>query len=181
MVTRAEARLVILCVACAGPLLGCGGSRTSPHTASSPTHAAASARAVWAAETQELCRDKRAAVAKLGYVQITNAGIARVGLPTVKRALDGYLTRLLGVLQDFYLRQQQVSTPPSVAAAMAAATEVDRRSQSATSLLRREVAGAKSAAELSAAFRTWIGTLQRLAARGDSLAQQVTLPSCTAR
>jgi hypothetical protein len=40
-----------------------------------------------------LCREKRAAIAGLGNVHITYAGIARAGLPAVKRSLDGYLAR----------------------------------------------------------------------------------------
>jgi hypothetical protein len=168
-------------VACAGLLLsltGCGGSNATTHTGAGPSNASANAVATWASRTQQLCREKRAAIARLGYVHITYAGIARVGLPTVKRSLEGYLGRLMALLRDFSRRQRQVATPPSVASTMRMATEADAQSQAATSRLRRAVMNAKTAVELSAAFRGWIATLRGLAARGDALAQQLNLPDC---
>jgi hypothetical protein len=137
-----------------------------------------SGSAEWASRTERLCRDKRAAITGLGYVHITNAGIARVGLPAVKHKLDLYLGRLLGVLQDFAGRQRQLAAPPSLSSTMAAATDADRQAQAATSRLRREVASASSPTELSVAFRGWTTRLQRLAARGDVLADQLNLPAC---
>jgi hypothetical protein len=138
----------------------------------------AGALAAWASGTQQLCREKRAAIASLGYVHITYGGIARVGLPAVKRSLDGYLARLLDVLRTFSRRQRQLVTPPSLRPTMAMADEVDRQSQSATTQLRHEVASADTAGRLSDAFRAWIVTSRRLAATGDELARQLNLPGC---
>ncbi len=152
--------------------LGCGGS------ASSTSSAAASAPTSWATQTEQLCREKLAAIAGLGYVHITDAGIARLGLPAVKRKLDHYLARLLAVLSDFARRQGRLSPPPSVRAPMAVATKVDLQSQAATLRLRRDVARAGSASALAAAFRVWIASSERLAARGDELARQLDLPDC---
>ena len=202
MVVRAPAwKLLIVLSACTGPLLlasGCGSSARSssvaPRAASSsaPTVAAhtgtpattttASASnagiAAWASQTQQLCVAKRAAIEKLGYVHIIYAGIARVGLPAVRRSLDRYLTKLLAVLIDFDRRQQRLATPPSLRSAMSQAAETDVESQDATRRVRAAVASSKTAAELSAGFNAWLVTLQRLSARGDAVAQQLGLPAC---
>jgi hypothetical protein len=138
----------------------------------------AGALAAWASGTQHLCREKKAAIASLGYVDITYGGIARVGLPAVKHILDGYLARLLGVLRSFTTRQQQLVTPPSLRVTMAAANQIDQQAQSATTRLRDGVARAKTAGEFSDAFHAWVATLQRLVARDDKLAQQMNLPAC---
>jgi hypothetical protein len=172
-------RLLIACVACAGLALaplGCGG--TSSRRTASGQGDGSSTRAEWATRTQQLCREKRVAIGRLGYVHITYAGIAREGLARVKGLLDDYLGRLLGVLRDFYQRQQQIATPPPLRPTVAMATEVDLQSQTATSRVRRDVASATTASALSAAFSAWIATLQRLAARGDALAQELNLPAC---
>jgi hypothetical protein len=145
---------------------------------SSTSSASTSARATWAARTQQLCREKRLMVGQLGSVHITYAGIARVGLPAVKRWLDRYLARLLAILRDSSQRQRQLPIPPSLSSTIAMATEIDRQSQSATRRLRHDVASAGTAAALSGAFRAWIATSQRLAARGDALARQLNLPMC---
>jgi hypothetical protein len=137
-----------------------------------------SASAEWASRTEQLCRDKRAAIAGLGGVHITYAGIARVGLPAVKRKLDLYLGRLLGVLQDFAGRQRLVAAPPSLSSTVAAAADLDRQAEAATSRLRRDVASVRSATELSTVFRAWNTRLQSIAARGDVLARQLNLPAC---
>jgi hypothetical protein len=92
-VTRGRVAALALSAALSLGGTGCGGSTSATDTKTSAP-AAASARAAWAARTQELCREKRAAIAGLGYVHITYAGIARVGLPAVKRALDRYLGQL---------------------------------------------------------------------------------------
>lgn len=184
----------IACVACAALLLGlaaCGGSASTARTTStrsdpsastprttSARNAAASDRAVWASQTQRLCREKRAAIARLGNIHITYAGIRRVGLPAVKRILDGYLARLLVVLHYFSERQQQLIAPADARAAMAQAAAVDRRSQEATGRLRADIAIAGTPAAFAAAFRVWIATTARLAARGDTLARQLDLPAC---
>lgn len=174
-------RPLTLCAAGAGMLLavwGCGGSSATSHTVSSTSSASTSARATWASRTQQLCREKRLMVGQLGSVHITYAGIARAGLPAVKRSLDRYLARLLAILRDSSRRQRQLPIPPSLSSTIAVATEIDRQSQSATRRLRRDVASAGTAAALSAAFRGWIATSQRLAARGDALARQLNLPMC---
>jgi hypothetical protein len=181
-VTRAGTpqRLTVLvaCVALLPGLLGCGGNTSTTNKASTRSDVSASAREAWAVETQQLCLEKRAMIARLGYVHITYAGIARAGLPAVKRSLDRYLARLLAVLSDFSRRQRQLTTPPSLSSMMAMANAVDSQSQSATNRLRRDIASSKTPAELSAAFSGWITTTQRLAVRGDGLARQLNLPRC---
>jgi hypothetical protein len=165
-------------LACGALLLGlpaCGGSPTT-HSSSTPSHATTAS--VWASQTQQLCREKRAAIASLGYVHITYAGIARIGLPAVKGILDRYLLRLLAVLRTFSQRQHQLTTPPAFVSTMAVASEVDGESQAATIRVQQSVAGANSPAGLTAAFGVWLATLQRLSARGDALAQQLNLPAC---
>jgi hypothetical protein len=134
---------------------------------------------VWASQTEQLCRDKRAAIAGLGYVHITYAGIAQVGLAEVKRRLELYLARLLGVLRGFTGRQRQLVPPPSLSATMARANDVDLQSQAATIRLQRDVASARSPSELSSAFQAWITSTHRLAMQGDGLARQLNLPGCT--
>jgi hypothetical protein len=169
-------RRYLACVAVALSLVGCGGGASSKSTTT--TSSTADARAVWAQQTQQLCREKRAAIAGLGDIHITYGGIAREGLPAVKRLLDRYLVRLLAVLHDFSLRQQQLTTPASVSAMLALAEDIDRKSQAATRRLRVDLARTATAAQFSAVFRSWIATEQRLAVRGDTLAQQLSLPSC---
>lgn len=175
-------RAVIICVALALALAGCGGSKsttsTSTTTSATATSSSANARAAWAEQTEQLCREKRAAIANLGSIHITYGGIARDGLPAVTRLLDRYLARLLTVLREFTQRQRQLATPPSVAATMAQADEVNRRAEAATVRLRRDIARAATAAQFSAAFNVWITTEQRLATRGDLLAQQLDLSGC---
>jgi hypothetical protein len=168
----------LACVLVVVAVAGCGGSSSSQSRSAS---GGASSRAAWAAQTQQLCREKRASLAQLGGVHITYAGIARVGLPTVKRSLDGYLGRVLRLLQTYSRRQQQLRTPPSVAAAMTAAMRADRESQAATVRARREVTTASSPAQFSAAFAHWTATLQQLSARGDALARQLGLTECVSR
>jgi hypothetical protein len=168
-------RLLALCLLCAGLILAvtaCGGSASRTHPS------AADARAVWATQTSGLCRRKRAAIARLGSVNITYAGIARVGLPAVKRLLDAYLGRLLGQLEYYSGSQRALSTPPSVSHAAAAAAELGDQARAATERLRGAVAGAPSGAALSADFRAWIALLQRITARGDTLAGKLGLSDC---
>ena len=168
-------------VACAGvalTALGCGGGSSTTATPAGTTTAAPSTRAVWAAQTQQLCREKQAAIAQLGSVHITFSGIARVGLPTVRRELDAYLTRLLAVLHEFSGRQQQLTTPAGLGATMALARETDLQSQAVTARLRRAVARVRTPAALSTVFRAWIASSQRLAARGDAVARQLGLTGC---
>jgi hypothetical protein len=152
----------------------CGGSSNS----STHVTATSSASSTWAAQTQALCRQKRAAIAQLGYVNITYAGIARVGLPAVKRSLDAYLGRLLTVLRSFSARQRAVSTPPAFVSTMATASAIDAESQAATAKLRAEIAGVANARQLSAAFNSWLATLKHLSAQGDAVARQLNLPAC---
>jgi hypothetical protein len=146
--------------------------------ASTPVHRSTGALAAWVSGTQHLCREKKAAIARLGYVDITYGGIARVGLPAVKRILDRYLARLLGVLRSFTWRQQQLVTPPSLRVTMPVANQIDQQSQAATIRLRDDVARAKTAREFSDAFRAWIATLQRLVVRDNKLTQQMNLSAC---
>lgn len=163
-------------LACAGLLLAaCGGASSSSHTTSKP-----SSTVVWASSTQQLCREKQAAISNLGGVHITYAGIARVGLPAVKRSLEGYLDRLLAVLREFSERQHRLATPPAFVSTMKAAAETDAESEAATSRLRASVARLTSAAQLSAAFRAWATTLSQLSARGDAEAARLKLPACRA-
>ncbi len=147
---------------------------TSATTASTPS----AGIAAWASQTQKLCIAKRAAVARLGYVNITYAGIARVGLPAVKRSLDRYLANLLAVLNDFSHRQQGIATPPSLRPVISQAAAIDLQSQNATRRVRTVVASSNTAAELSAGFNAWLMTLQRLSARGDAVARQLGLGAC---
>jgi hypothetical protein len=192
-------RSLIGALACAGSLLvasGCGGSANSSSVASSkPVHpvitsatgtagattttsASSAGIAAWAAQTQKLCIAKRAAIARLGDVHITYAGIARVGLPAVKRSLDRYLGKLLAVLSGFERRQQLIATPPSLRPVMSQAAAIDAQSQNATRRVRADVASSNTAAELSAGFNSWLATLQRLSARGDAVARQLGLSAC---
>ena len=171
-----RARL-ILSLACAGLAIasaGCGsGSDATRGIAAEPF-----ATAGWRAKTQQLCRQKRAAVAQLGYVNITFAGIARIGLPAVKRKLESYLTRLLAILHRFAARQRQLRTPSPLALAMARASADNIRAEQATEQLRAQLAAAPSAIKLSSAFGDWTTTLQRLSAHGDVVARQLNLPGC---
>jgi hypothetical protein len=159
-------------------LCACGGSKSATHSASATSTAARAAPTAWAYQTQQLCQQKRVAIARLGYVHITYGGIARVGLPAVKRSLDSYLSRLLAVLRDFHQRQQQIPTPQSAVPAIRQAYALDSRSQTATTQLRAAVANARTPQQLSSAFNAWTATLQRLSRRGDELARQLNLPGC---
>ncbi len=161
---------------CVGLLLGaCGGSSSRSRTAPKPAAAAA-----WAASTQQLCREKQAAIASLGGIHITYGGIARAGLPAVKRSLDGYLSRLLAVLRDFSQRQRALATPPAFVPAMKAASQLDAESQATTRRLQTAVARVTSVQELTAAFRTWTTTLGALSAQGNAVAVRLNLPGCRA-
>lgn len=133
---------------------------------------------MWAARTQRLCRRKQAAIARLGNVNITYAGIARIGLPAVKRLLDAYLLRLLDVLHTFSRRQARLATPPRLVPAMNLAKKIDARSQAATLQLERAVAGTRTATGLSAAFHVWLAKLHQLAVVGDAVAARLKLPAC---
>jgi hypothetical protein len=172
-------------VACAVAVLllglasGCGGGAGNgqPTGASTGTHGRA-AIADWNSKTQELCRQKRAAIANLGSVHITYGGIARLGLPAVKRLLERYLDRLLSVLRRFATRQRALTTPPSRVSIMTEVRALDGQLQAATVHLRSAVAHVMSAAGLSSAFRAWLVTLQHLSARGEALARQLNLPAC---
>jgi hypothetical protein len=170
-------RLLIVCLACAGVAIapaGCGSSAN----ATKGIAAEPFATAAWRAKTQQVCREKRAAIAQLGNVHITFAGIAQVGLPTVKQELERYLTRLLAIVRRFAARQQQLKTPAPLASAMAQAGADNVRAEQATERLQGAIAAAPSATALSSAFRAWLGTLQRLSAHGDVLARQLNLPGC---
>ena len=61
---------------------------------------------------------------------------------------------------------------------MAEARQVDAQTQAATNHLRQALAGATNANDLSAAFRSWLASLQQLAARGDAAARRLDLPDC---
>lgn len=138
------------------------GAPATTTTASTPSAAVAA----WAAQTKRLCIAKRAAIAKLGHIHITYAGIARVGLGAVKRAPDSYLGKLPAVPNDSYRRRQRIATPPSLRPTMSQAVAIDLQSQNATRRVRTAVASSKTAAELSAGFNAWLATLQRLSLRG---------------
>lgn len=176
-VPRGAWQSVGTCLACVA-LLGCGSNSATTTTTSSVTTATAAARASWAASTQALCREKRAAIADLGGVHITYAGIARVGLPAVKRSLERYLTRLLAVLRGFSARQHRLPTPSAVVPEMDLARSIDAKSQAATRHLRYRISTVTSAAALATAFRAWLATTQQLAQRGDAVAQRLNLAAC---
>jgi hypothetical protein len=133
---------------------------------------------VWKTKTEQLCAQKRAAVAALGNIHITYAGIARVGLPKVKLALERYLGRLVGVLEEFHARQHQLTPPASIAAIFAQAEVNSHAAEAATVLLRTRIAGVQSAQRLASAFSTWLATVKTLAARSDKLAHQLHLTGC---
>jgi hypothetical protein len=159
-------------------MAGCGGSGSSSQTSSTTSRSAD--RAAWAAKTQQLCREKRVAIAQLGYVHITYGGIARLGVAAVKHLLDRYLTRLLAVQRYYYQRQGQLPTPAAVAAPMAIARAASLDSQGATQTAIRQVAAAKTVLGLTGAFRRWALTLERLGARQQTLAHQLDVPGCFA-
>lgn len=163
-----------ICTCLLVSLSGCGAGPTATRSASSPS----SDVGAWSAKTQALCREKRTAIAGLGYVHITYGGIARAGLPAVKRSLVSYLDRLLAVLREFARRQHQLVTPPALVSTMSAATQISNQSQAATLRLRGELAKVASTSQLSAAFRTWLAALQRLSARGNAVAERLHLPDC---
>lgn len=152
---------------------GCGGSGSATRATST-----SSASSTWAAQTQALCTEKREAIAQLGSVHITYARIARLGLPAVKRLLDAYLGRLLGVPQTFSARQRRLTTPAAFVAAMGTANAIDAESRAATARLKEEVAGVANGVQLAGAFRSWLTSLQQLAARGDAVARRLDLPAC---
>ena len=176
--------IVALCAALVGLIAGCGssgGSNAPINSHSNDTSTAGhvlTGLAAWDAKTQQICREKAAAIAGLGSVHITYGGIARLGLPAVKKLLEHYLDRLLSVLRHFAARQQQLATPPSRVSIMARARALDGELQAATVQLQSAVAGAPTPAAFSSAFRAWLATLQRLATRGEALAQQLKLPAC---
>ncbi|HEY1591311.1 MAG TPA: hypothetical protein VGF81_05930 [Solirubrobacteraceae bacterium] len=101
-----------------------------------------------------------------------------MGRPAVKQSLDVYLGRLQRVLREFSQRQQQLATPPWAVSTMAEAHQVDAQTQAATNRLRTALASATNANDLNAAFRSWLASLQRLAARGDAAARRLDLPDC---
>lgn len=174
---RASRRL-LACVFCGGLLglsAGCGGNGT-PNRSSDTSPV--TGLAAWDAKTQELCREKQAAIANLGSVHITYGGIARLGLPAVKQLLARYLDRLLALLRRFAARQQQLTTPPSRVSIMTRVRALDREVQAATVQLRAQLSNVTNAEGLSAAFRTWLVALKRLGARGEALAHQLKLPAC---
>jgi hypothetical protein len=176
-------RTLVVCLASAGLAVeapGCGGSSSTSSSGTTASTTAALKPEVWASKTQALCRAKRTALARLGGVHITNAGIAQEGLPAVKRKLVGYLTKLIALLKDFSGRQQELTPPASAALAMQQAAADDQKAQSATVLLRNRVAAARTASALSAAFRVWGATLQKLAVRGEAIAERLNLPDCKA-
>jgi hypothetical protein len=176
---RAAATRLLILASAAGAMAGCGGSTsTSTQARASTTARAATSAAAWSAHTRQLCTEKRAAIARLGSVHITNGGIAHLGLPKVKALLAGYLDRLLAVLRTFQLRQQQLDPPPPLRAAALTARQIDAESQQATRDLKQQVAAARSPAALSAAFNGWIANLRTLATRGDALAIRLKLSAC---
>src|SRR5205085_6871896 len=70
---RGARRVLVACVMCLGlleGLPGCGGHAPAV-SRTIPTTGGGSAPASWAAQTQALCRQKRAAIARLGYINIT--------------------------------------------------------------------------------------------------------------
>jgi hypothetical protein len=160
-------------------LLGCGAS-TSTRNAAATSRASASARAAWTAQAQRLCVEKVAAIQRLGDVHITYGGIARLGLPAVKGLLERYLARLQAVVREFHDRQLRLATPLPLAATIARAAALDLQSQAATTRLQTAAAHATTAAELAAAFQSWLTTLAQLAPSGNALAREAHLPLCEA-
>ncbi len=159
---------------------GCGSSSSSTSSTRTASQAAQpSQTAAWASSVKQLCVQKRAAIARLGSVHITYAGIAKVGLPAVEQSLAAYLGRLQAVLREFQQRRRALTTPPSLVSTVRVVDQIDAQSQTATTRLTTAVAHVGSAAELSSAFRAWLAALQGLAARSNALAQQLKLvPEC---
>jgi hypothetical protein len=184
---------LLVCLAGAGIALtasGCGsGSSSSGKGATAPATTtttttgttgttASSSLTVWKRKTEQLCAQKSAAVSALGNIHITYAGIARVGLPKVKLALERYLGRLLGVLARFSTRQHRLTPPASIASLFAQAAAINRVSEAATVLLRKRIGGVQSAHQLASVFSSWVATVQTVAARSDKLAHQLHLTGC---
>lgn len=175
------ARRPSLCIAlalCALALvpLGCGGSSSK----SSSTTATSNAAALWRNRTQQICKDGQAAIAKLGYVEITYAGIARVGLPAVKQKLDVWIGRLLAILGAVAQQQRLLHPPTELSSAATAERQVETQEQHITQQLRSDIAASRTAREFSAAFRSWVQSDQEVVARGNSLASQYGLLACVA-
>lgn len=172
----------VICMTLLGLAAGCGGSAGSgagKHSNDTSTVGQRlSGLAAWDAKTQQLCREKRAALASLGNVDITYGGIARIGLPAVKRLLERYLNRLLGVLREFAGRQRALSTPPSLVGVMTKIRAVDVQIQAATVHLHGAVARVTSAAGLSSVFRAWLASLQHLSGHAETQALALKLPAC---
>lgn len=177
--TAPARRMFVVALVCA-PLLamtaGCGANGRS--AASVASSAGPSNMSVWRAATEALCRQKQTAIASLGAIHITYGGIARLGLPAVKRLLERYLTRLLAILQKFASRQRALPTPPALVSTIRAVRALDDQLQAATVRLRAALAGVSTAAGLSAVFRTWLVTLQHLSVRGEALARRLDVPAC---
>lgn len=164
-----------------GLATGCGGSGGMTVGGPPPartSRSAGSALDTWKTATQAICRQKRTAIANLGSVHITYGGIARLGLPAVRRLLDGYLGRLLAILRHYAQRQHALGTPASVASIMARVRALDGELQAATVHLRAVLTHVTTAAGLSAVFRNWLVSIQKLGARGEALARQLNLPAC---
>ena len=172
----------VICVTLLGLAAGCGGSGGSgagmdSNDTSTVGHRV-TGRDAWDAKTQQLCTQKKAAIASLGDVHITYGGIARLGLPAVKRLLERYLDRLLAVLRQFAGRQRQLTTPPSLVAVMTKIMAVDVQIQASIVRLRAAVVQVTTAGGLSAVFRAWLSTLQQLSGQAEALAVHLNLPAC---
>jgi hypothetical protein len=162
---------------------GCGSSSSESSNTTAATSTVtppANAALRWRTRTQEVCRAGRAAVARLGYVHITEAGIAQLGLPAVKQKLDSYLGRLLAILRSESRQQQRLAPPPELGSAATAERRIERDEQQATGSLRAAVASAKTAGQLSAAFRVWLHRDAQLVAEANALARRLHLPGCVA-
>jgi hypothetical protein len=155
--------------------LGCGGS-SSTTSVTAPVNSAE----LWRNRTQQICADGQSAIKALGYVHITDGGIAQLGLPAVKHKLAEYVDRLLAILQTVAQQQRELHPPAQLSAAATAEREIEGQEGDSTLTLRRELASAQSAFELSAAFNRWLDRDEQLIDRGNTLARQYGLPECVA-
>ncbi len=155
-----------------------GTQPVSTPTAARTGATASSGVSTWQTATNQLCAGKRAAVARLGGIHITYAGIAQEGLPKIRKLLDAYLARMLAVDRHFKARQDRISVPVSIRADAAEADRIEASEEASIKQLRFQLGAVGSAAELSAAFNTWLTAGQRLAVTGNALAHKFNLSAC---
>jgi uncharacterized protein YidB (DUF937 family) len=174
---------VVLAIA----VTACGGSSSSSSagastkTAQSPrtsTTAGPASASPWRAATDQLCQAKLGALVRLGYVDITYAGIAREGLPKIKRLLLAYFARMLALERHFGALQLQIPVPGSIRFDAVRADRIEASEEASITRLQVQLGSVSSAAELSAAFNGWLGGGRALAVQGNALAHTLGLGAC---